>query len=64
MLKFVSAQAMKRFRSLLSMLPIGLMSAEEQSYFLDWRINNWIHLTGLVSNRKSGKWEFAVQKLT
>lgn len=31
-LKFVSAQAMKRFRSLLSIDPIGLMSAEEQSY--------------------------------
>jgi hypothetical protein len=33
-LKFVEAQRMKRFRSVLEMPPMGLISALEQSYFV------------------------------
>jgi hypothetical protein len=33
-LKFVDAQRMKRFKSVLDIPPIGLMSADEQSYFV------------------------------
>jgi len=33
-LKFVDAQRMKCFKSVLEIPPIGLMSADEQSYFV------------------------------
>ena len=33
-LKFVDAQRMKRFKSILEISPIGLMSADEQSHFV------------------------------